>query len=153
MSTNIGGSASGFWLFWLMTCYSQDWLFDFSVKSFCEKVWLPWVPYVKFWLFWLSRLKFCLIRNDTFMEFPIFGQNFLGLPPSGPLIMLWCDLWLFCKQERIINETSKNPRQRLKTKLAYFNDFRWRTIDQHFVCKSMYLGAGSFVAHWKYPQA
>ena len=63
----------------------RDWLFDFSVKRFCEKVWPSWVPYVKSGLYWLSRLKFWLIRNDTFygiwLLWPIFWQDFLDLPP------------------------------------------------------------------------
>ena len=106
----MGGLQGGFDFFELWLCYLQDWLFNFSVKSFCEKVWLSWVPYVKFGLYWLSRLKFWLIWNDIFygiwLLWPIFWQNVLDLPPFRTLIMLLCDLWLFCKQERIINETS-----------------------------------------------
>ena len=81
-STSNGGLQRGLDFFDLWFCYS---LLDFSVKSFCEKVWLSWVPCVKFGLFLLSRLKFWLIRNDTFygiwLPWPIFWQNFLDLPP------------------------------------------------------------------------
>ena len=123
----MGGLQGGLDFFDLWLCYLQDWLFDFWVKSFCEKVWLSWVHYVKFGLFLLSRLKFWLIRNETFY----------GIWLLDPLMMLSCDLWLLCKRERIINKTSidcaKDPRHnRLKTKLTILkivNDFRWLTID------------------------
>ena len=147
-------------------CCLQDWLFDFSVRSFCEKVGLSWVPCVKFGLFWLSRLKFGLNQNDTFcgiwLLWPSFWQNFLyfAYPPSGPPDNAFMWLMTFCKQERIINETTKgyakNPWQRLKTKLTYFKDCQWLPLTCNWLTIRLQKHvprAGSFVAHMKYLKA
>ena len=63
-----------------------------------------------------------------FMEFDFFDRvsdNFFDFayPPSGPLVVLSYDLWLFCKQERMFNERmtdcAKNPYQRPGENKAY----------------------------------
>ena len=81
--------------FWLFLIYDfATYKIDSSTSQwnvFVKKVWLSWVPLVKFGLFWLPKLKFWLIRNDTFygiwLLWPSFWQNFLDFAyhPSGPL--------------------------------------------------------------------
>ena len=116
-STNNGGLQGGFDFFDLWLCYLQDWLFDFSIWTF-----------LTFQAKILTYSKWHILWNLASLY--DFLTTFFGLTPLlHPLIMLSCDLRLFCKQERIIDETSivcaKNPWQRLKTKLTYFKDCQW----------------------------
>ena len=67
--------------------------------------------------FYFPGYNFDLFEMTHFMEFGFFDRfsdKRFGLTPLPyPLIMLSCDLRLFCKQERIVYETSidcaKNP--------------------------------------------